>query len=140
MPFLSPCVLSSFLLLTFLSLVRLFARPCVRSFVRFFVRSIVRWSDPSSALPFDRAFVRSLVRSFVPVGPTVRPTVQSYLCLSVVRPFDLSLFLRLREKRSGYRQSTNTCSTGTVQTLAVQAESEGVHAVQTQYGYSQYCK
>ena len=55
--FLSPCVLSSFLLLIFLSLVRLFARPCVRSFVRFFVRSIVRWSDRSSALPFDRAFV-----------------------------------------------------------------------------------
>jgi len=119
----------SFLLLIFLSLVRLFAHPCVRSFVRFFVRSIVRWSDRSSALPFDRAFVRSLVRSFVPVGPIVRPTVQSYLCLSVVRPFDLSLFLRLREKRSGHRQSTNTCSTGTVRGSTRRTDTVRVLAV-----------
>ena len=57
-----PSPYHSFLLLIILSLVRLFARPCVRSFVRFFVRSIVPWCGRSSALPFDRAFVRSFVR------------------------------------------------------------------------------
>ena len=107
-------VLFSFLLPIFVSMVRLFARSCVRFFIRFFVRSIVPWCRRSSALPFDRSCDDSFV------GPNVRPPVRSYLCLSFRWFFRTGFCL-------SFLSSVLSFLTGTVR----------VHAVQSQYWYLQ---